>query len=95
MQRVVEEAPARGYKLYKWSILDVLEKCVGRDCKICPLWEDCQARAVNADGFYEIEVAITKKRQVSEDTWNSEYMCRIPSQTGLIYKDFSIDINVI
>jgi hypothetical protein len=46
MQAVVEEAPARGYRLYKWCILDVLERCEDRDCADCDLWEDCQGRAI-------------------------------------------------
>lgn len=49
MQTVVEEAALRGYRLYKWCIMDVLERCQGRDCADCDLWEDCQGRAVEAD----------------------------------------------
>jgi len=90
MQQIVEEAPSRGYRLYHWCLLDVLEKCEGRICAECYLWEDCQGRAVNADGYYTIENAITKKRQVSEQTWQSEYLCRIPSSEGLIYPEFDM-----
>ena len=96
MQQVVEEAPVRGYRLYKWCIMDVLERCVGRECgEVCPLWEDCQGRAQEADGYYSIESAITKKRQVSEQTWLSEYLCQIPSSEGLIYKEFDMALFVI
>ena len=96
MQQVVEEAPMRGYRLYKWCILDVLERCTGRECgEVCALWEDCQGRAQEADGYYSIESAITKRRQVSEQTWQSEYLCRIPSSEGLIYKEFDMSLHVI
>jgi hypothetical protein len=90
MQRVVEEAPARGYRLYKWCVLDVLERCKGRECTGCDLYPECQGRAREADGYYSIENAITKKRQVSEQTWLSEYLCQIPSSEGLIYPEFDM-----
>jgi hypothetical protein len=95
MQTVVEEAALRGYRLYKWCIMDVLERCQGRVCANCDLWEDCQGRAIEADGFYRIDDAISKKRQVSEQTWLSEYRCLIPSQEGLIYKEFDMALHVI
>jgi hypothetical protein len=95
MQTVVEDAPARGYRLYKWCILDVLERCEGRDCADCDLWEDCQGRAREADGYYRIDDAITRKRQVSEQTWRAEYLCQIPSSEGLIYKEFDMALHVV
>ena len=88
MQTVVEGAAESGYKVYKWCIMDVLEKCVGRDCKTCDLWEDCQGRAQEADGDYSIEDAISAKRKTATDTWRAEMLCQIPSQEGLIYKEF-------
>jgi hypothetical protein len=95
MQSVVEEAPARGYRLYKWCILDVLERCDGRDCETCDLWDECQGRARHADGYYRIDDAISKKRQVSEQTWLSEYLCMMPSSEGLIYKEFDMALHVV
>jgi hypothetical protein len=95
MQQIVEEAPVRGYRLYKWCVMDVLERCTGRECgEVCPLWDDCKGRAQGADGHYPIELAITKKRQVPDDTWQSEYLCRIPSSEGLIYPDFDMSLLV-
>jgi len=103
MQQVVEEAPGRGYRLYKWCVMCVLERCEGRECATCDLWEDCKdptdpdgpGRARSADGYYRIEDAISKKRQVSEQTWRSEYLCQIPSSEGLIYPEFSMGIHVV
>jgi hypothetical protein len=95
MQRVITEAAERGYKVYKWCVFDVMEKCVGQDCDTCPLWEDCGGKAKKADGFYKVEDAISLKRQVSEETWKSEMLCLMPSQEGLIYKKFDISIHVV
>jgi len=95
MNRVVTEAAESGYRIFKWCVFDVMEKCTGRDCTICALQEDCQGRARNADGFYPIEDAISAKRKVSQQTWESEMLCRMPSQEGLIYKEFDISVHVV
>ncbi|MFA5381826.1 MAG: hypothetical protein WC356_01585 [Candidatus Micrarchaeia archaeon] len=89
MNQVITEADERGYRVYKWCIFDVIERCTpDRECALCELWPDCQGKARAADGFYGIEDAITKRRQVSVDTWNSEMLCNKPSQEGLIYGEF-------
>ena len=95
MNRVITEAAETGYQIFKWCVLDVLEKCVDRDCNTCELWEDCEGRARNANGFYSIEDAISAKRKVSKETWESEMLCRMPSQEGLIYKEFDLTIHII
>ncbi len=95
MQQVIDEGAARGYRIYKWNVFDVMEQCVGRECAVCELWEECQGRGQQADGYYRIEDIISKKRQVSENTWRSEYLCQIPSAEGLIYKEFDIAIHVV
>ena len=95
MNKVITDAVESGYKVYKWCVFDVMEKCVGRDCVACELWEDCQGKAKNADGFYSIEDAISEKRKVSQDTWNCEMLCLMPSQEGLIYREFDMSIHVV
>ncbi|MEJ2672339.1 MAG: hypothetical protein P8168_09110 [Deltaproteobacteria bacterium] len=96
MNRIITDAAQSGYKVYKWCIFDVLEKCpLWRLCQDCDLWEDCQGKARQSDGFYSIEDAISKKRQVSHDTWLCEMLCQQPSSEGLIYKEFSIDVHVV
>lgn len=96
MNRVIEEAALSGYKIYKWCVFDVMEKCPQwRECNTCELWEDCQGKARHADGFYSIEDAISEKRKVSRDTWLSEMLCHKPSQEGLIYKEFDINVHVV
>jgi hypothetical protein len=95
MNKVISEAAQSGYKIYKWCVFDVMEKCVVRDCEGCELWGDCEGRAKNADGFYPVEDAISAKRKVSRETWESEMLCRMPSQEGLIYKEFDISVHVV
>jgi hypothetical protein len=95
MNRVVTEAAESGYRVFKWCVFDVMERCVGRDCDTCELWEDCEGRAQQADGFYPIEDAISARRKVSRETWESEMLCQMPSQEGLIYKEFDLSVHVV
>jgi len=95
MQRVIDEAHERGFRIFKWCVLDVLENCEGRNCSECDLWEECQGRATNASGFFRIDDAIKHKRKVSSSTWASEMLCYEPSQEGLIYKEFDMALHVI
>jgi hypothetical protein len=95
MNKVITEAAESGYRVFKWCVFDVIEKCVGRDCQGCELMVDCEGRARNADGFYPIEDAISAKRKVSRETWNCEMLCRQPSQEGLVYKEFDLSLHVI
>jgi hypothetical protein len=95
MNKVITDAVESGYKVYTWCVFDVMEKCVGRDCVTCELWEDCQGKAQHADGFYSIEDAISEKRKVSRDTWLCEMLCYQPSTEGLIYKEFDLSVHVV
>jgi hypothetical protein len=95
MNRVITEAAESGYRVYKWCVIDVLERCEGRDCETCDLWPDCEGRAKEADGFYPVEDAISAKRKVSRETWESEMLCKMPSQEGLIYREFDLSIHVV
>jgi len=95
MNRVITEAAESGYRVFKWCVFDVMERCEGRDCGTCELWEDCEGRARQADGFYPVEDAISAKRKVSRETWESEMLCKMPSHEGLIYKEFDLSIHVV
>ena len=91
MSRVIERANEHGTPVLKWCLLDVLEKCPPeRDCKTCPLWEECGGRAKHIEGgFFSIDDAIVQKRRVSLEMWQSEMMCERPSTTGAVFKTFS------
>lgn len=95
MNRVIEEAHESGFRIFKWCVFDVMEKCIDRNCEECALWEDCQGKARNASGFFKIDNAIKHKRKVSHDTWMSEMLCYQPSSEGLIYKEFDYAVHVV
>jgi hypothetical protein len=95
MNRVITEAAESGYRVFKWCVFDVMERCEGRDCDTCELGEDCEGRARQADGFYPVEDAISARRKVSRETWESEMLCKMPSHEGLIYKEFDLSVHVV
>ena len=96
MGQVIEHAQEKNVPIARWCMLDVLEKCPPeRDCKTCPLHEECQGRAkTQCDGFYKIDDAIVAKRRASLEMWKSEMMCEKPSTTGAVFKTFSREKHV-
>ncbi|MEC9373938.1 MAG: hypothetical protein VYC34_08845, partial [Planctomycetota bacterium] len=89
-----EGGPAR--TLFRWSVIDVLENCPPhRDCKTCPLLEDCDSRAKEARGHITIEDAIAMKRRVSNDTWQSEMLCIRPARQDLVFPEFNPELHVV
>ena len=79
-----------GVTLLRWCALDVIERCPpARHCRSCPLWDDCQGRAKQADGFMRIDDLIATKHRVSNETWASEIMCQRPRRSDSVYPQFT------
>lgn len=45
MRKIVKQAKKINTPVFKWCLWDVIEKCEGRDCRTCPLYEDCKGIA--------------------------------------------------
>jgi hypothetical protein len=78
MKKLVDDAQKHGKPVFKWCIWDVIEKCIGRDCKECLLWEDCQGKAKTASGYYKIDDAISIKQRSPARNWKMEMLCEDP-----------------
>src|SRR5262249_6112578 len=87
---VVENAQKHAAPVIRWCLLEVLGRCPAeRDCRSCPLWEECQGVAkTQCDGFVRIEDAIAMKRRVSRETWEAEMLCRRPSLRHAVFANF-------
>lgn len=95
MQTIITTAEARGARIIKWCLLDVLEQCPPqRECQACALHPECQGRAKTAQGFFKIDDALTMKHRVSKQTWESEMLCRRPSRSAAVFTEFNPDIHV-
>jgi len=100
MQRLLDEAPDRGIKIYKWCVWEALERCT-RDCVgdkqngDCPLYTDritgapgsgvCGGKAHTANGWYRIEDFIRKVQLLDKETFEAEWENLRPSSGHLVY----------
>lgn len=97
MRRIVNDAHARGARVIKWCLMEVLAKCPPeRDCISCPLLTECQGRAkTRCEGFLGIDDAIALKGRVSDLTWRTEMLCHAPSDEGLVFGSFDPSVHVV
>jgi len=96
MSKLLDDAPARGVRVVRWCLLEVLQRCAPeRDCATCPLWTDCQGIAkTRCNGFVSIDDAIAMIRRVSRDTWETEMLCRRPGVRGSVFPRFDVSKHV-
>ncbi len=88
MQKVVSSAQRSGVPLFKWCLWEVIERCTGRNCSQCPLWDDCQGRAKGSAGYLKIDDCITMMRRASRAGWESEMLCKRPSLQNVVFDEF-------
>lgn len=102
-------APSR--RLFKWGVLDVLERCgPNRACSKpraddpgappieCPLLAECQGRAKAAawaGAHITIDDAIRMKSRVSQTTWDAEMLCLRPRRSDSVYPEFEVRRHVV
>jgi hypothetical protein len=99
MHSLVRDARAGSRRLFRWSMLDVLERCDDRyACDTCVLLPECKGRAkkrpAEMAGHIEVADAVRMKRRVAETTWNAEMMCVRPRATDLVYPEFDAAVHV-
>lgn len=94
MHDLVTNAGENNIKVFKWCLLDVLERCRERICSQCCLWEDCKGMAKRADGYYSIDDAIAQKKRSSKNSWQSEMLCLKPAVEDLVFAEFDPRVNV-
>jgi hypothetical protein len=96
MSRILDNAKLAGTRVFRWCIMDVLERCEpARDCKTCPLWEECQGVAkTKCNGFFRIDDAIAMKLRTSRETWDAEMLCMRPTTRGCVFPSFDREIHV-
>ena len=88
MREIVSAAGPSGMRTFRWCLWEVIERCRERNCSQCCLWEECQGRSREAEGYYAIDDAITQKRRVSELTWSAEMLCRTPQLHDVVFAEF-------
>lgn len=91
-------------RLFRWSVLDVLEVCPpARPCATCDLLPECAGAAKRASdpslappsgGHISISDAITLKSRSDQATWESEMLCLRPRRSDAVFPEFDPAIHV-
>ncbi len=94
MQRLLDEAPKKGFKVYEWNWCETVAKCERRclndpEHGNCPIYVYCKGQAHHCAGFYEIEDFIDKVRTLDPETFDTEWANEKPSREKLVYGEFS------
>jgi len=96
MEKLVSKAiEKKAFKLFKWCIWEVIEKCpASRQCENCPLLDDCQGKAKKAKGFFRIDDAIAIKARSSKASWQAEMLCLGPKRDWCVFDQFDPAVHV-
>ncbi|GIW74673.1 MAG: hypothetical protein KatS3mg103_1195 [Phycisphaerales bacterium] len=98
MRDVVAQAQAGTRRLFRWGVVDVLERCPEhRACRGCALWPECQGVAKDPDrkgGHLTIDDALRLKGRVSQGTWEAEMLCNRPRSDDLVLPEFDASLHV-
>ena len=94
MHRLVDEAVKNEVPIFKWCMMEVIEKCRDRSCSRCALDAYCRARAKNACGYMKIDDCITQMRRSSKAGFESEMLCRRPNLDNAVFSEFDAKVHV-
>jgi hypothetical protein len=91
MGQIMEEGVDAGRQFYTWCVFDVMERCEGRDCSKCVLWEDCQGKAQRANGYYKVDDAVKLRTAPGfcREDWESQMLCLKPGHKSLIWSGYN------
>lgn len=100
MAELVEQAAQGRRELFKWGVVDVLERCdAGRACSACVLLPECEGRAkqtpASEAGHISIDDAAVMKQRVALPVWESEMLCLRPRRSDAVYPAFDRDAHVV
>ncbi len=94
MQKLVADAQRYDVPIFKWCIWETIEKCKDRICSQCPLWQDCQGKAKNVNGYLKIDDCITQMRRSSRAGFEAEMLCLRPSLENAVFAEFDLGLHV-
>jgi hypothetical protein len=103
MSRLVKECEDGKRTLFRWGLVDVLEKCGDEHaCRAegkpdCPLLPECDGRAKHDThaGHVAVDDAVRMKGRVSMATWSSEMLCQRPSRRDAVFPEFESSAHVV
>jgi hypothetical protein len=94
MQKIVSSAGQNNTPVFKWCLLETIERCVDRNCSQCPLWGDCGGKAKDACGYLRIDDCIMQMRRASRAGWEAEMLCLKPNLENVVFDQFDPAVHV-
>lgn len=89
MSELIGEAREGRRALFRWSLIDTLERCPpSRPCEGCALAPECAGRAKRGGGHVAIGDAVGMKRRTDAASWDAEMLCARPLTTHLVFPEF-------
>lgn len=102
MSRLVREAEGGSRKLFRWGLVDVLERCgdahaCATDAGPCALWPECEGSAKERaeGGHVSVADALAMKRRVALPAWNAEMLCMEPKRSDCVFPEFDPRTHVV
>jgi len=90
MNKLITEAGEKNVEVYQWNIYETV-KCCERECHgdpnhgDCSIFQYCQGKAHESDGFYEVDDFINKVRMLDRRTFEIEWENSLPGKQKLVY----------
>ncbi|MEM1330396.1 MAG: hypothetical protein AAGG07_07530 [Planctomycetota bacterium] len=101
MFELVRQARVGKRTLFKWGVVDALERCGDEHaCRgprgRCPLFAECGGRAKTegVTGHIPVSDALDLKGRVDRTTWESEMLCLRPKRTDAVLPEFNPALHV-
>lgn len=100
MHSLIEQCRSGSRKLFKWSVIDVLERCGDvYACERCPLHPACKGRAKqigrDASGHVRVADALAMQQRVGVAQWEAEMLCDRPSRASAVLPEFDERVHVV
>lgn len=98
MQRLIDQGDGKGMKIFDWCIWEVMEPWPSD-----PVLQEQIRQVFGADlpsdtslfnGYYKWEDAIEKYQTLDRDVWDTQWLCKKPDLSSLIYSRFDEEKNV-
>ena len=105
MSRLIDESSAGRRRLFRWSLIDVLEtcdhlpQCAPERGDACAMGEPCAGRGRLRPparlGHIPLDDALTMRSRVPASVWESEMLCLRPRRDDCVLPEFDHAVHVI
>lgn len=105
-QRMIDDAENLGFKVYKWCVFEIMQRCTKSNCKSCEKyvsydregkehrWIDvCGGKARKSNGYLPISDVL--KKFSFWETFDAQWLCNRPGRSDAVFPEFNFDVHVV